>query len=151
MQYEFDRAKDAGGEPSLSEMTVKAIDVLSSNKKGYFLMVEAGRIDHSHHAGNAYRALTDSIELSNAVRSALSKINLQETLVIVTADHSHTFTMAGYPARGNNIMGLVREVDPNGLAEEKPQGDKNNLPYTTLGYANGAGGRNKPRQPLTEK
>jgi len=151
MQYEYDRPKDKGGEPSLSEMTTKAIEVLANNKKGYFLMVEAGRIDHAHHDGNAFRALTDTVELSNAVRAALSKVNLEETLIIVTADHSHTFTMAGYPARGNNILGLVREVGNNGLIEEKPQGDKNSLPFTTLGYANGPGARNEPRKPLTQE
>jgi alkaline phosphatase len=86
-------------------MTSKAIDIVSQNKKGYFLMVEAGRIDHAHHDGNAFRALTDTIELSNAVRAAVSKVNLNETLIVVTADHSHTFTMAGYPVRGNNIFG----------------------------------------------
>ncbi|HXH69309.1 MAG TPA: alkaline phosphatase [Pyrinomonadaceae bacterium] len=151
MQYEFDRPKDKGGEPSLSEMTAKAIDVLSNNRKGYFLMVEAGRIDHAHHDGNAFRALTDTVELSNAVRTALSKVNLDETLIIVTADHSHVFTLAGYPARGNNILGLVREVDDNGLAEEKPKGDKNSLPYTTLGYANGSGYRDGKRPDLTQE
>ena len=51
-------------------MTSKSIDILSRNKKGYFLMVEGGRIDHAHHNGNAFRALTDTIELSNAVRTA---------------------------------------------------------------------------------
>lgn len=151
MQYEFDRPKDKGGEPTLSEMTTKAIEILSNNKKGYFLMVEAGRIDHAHHEGNAFRALTEAIELSNAVRAAAAKVNLEETLIIVTADHSHTFTMAGYPARGNNIMGLVREVDDNGLLEEKPKADKNKLPFTTLGYANGSGARNAPRKPLTQE
>ncbi len=151
MQYEFDRPKDKGGEPSLSEMTAKSIDVLSNNRKGYFLMVEAGRIDHAHHDGNAFRALTDTVELSNAVRTALSKVNLDETLIIVTADHSHVFTLAGYPARGNNILGLVREVDDNGLAEEKPKGDKNSLPYTTLGYANGSGYRDGKRPDLTQE
>jgi alkaline phosphatase len=151
MQYEYDRSKDKGGEPSLSEMTTKAIEILGNNKKGYFLMVEAGRIDHAHHDGNAFRALTDTVELSNAVRAALTKINLNETLVIVTADHSHTFTISGYPARGNNIMGLVREVDDQGIIEEKPQGDKNNLPYSTLGYANGSGARNEPRKRLTQE
>jgi alkaline phosphatase len=139
LQYEYDRKNDKAGEPSLSEMTAKSIDVLSNNKKGYFLMVEAGRIDHAHHNGNAFRALTDAIELSNAVKTALSKVDLKETLIIVTADHSHTFTLAGYPIRGNNILGLVREVDGKGLLEEKEKGDKNKQPFTTLGYANGKG------------
>lgn len=114
-------------------------------------MVEAGRIDHAHHDGNAFHALTDAVELSNAVRAALSKVNLEETLIIVTADHSHTFTIAGYPARGNNILGLVREVNDDGMVEEKPSLDKNKLPYTTLGYMNGLGARNAPRKLLTDE
>lgn len=151
MNYEYDRPKDRAGEPSLSEMTTKAIDIVSNNKKGYLLMIEAGRIDHAHHDGNAFRALTDTIELSGAVRAALKKVNLNETLIIVTADHSHTFTMAGYPARGNNILGLVREVDNQGLIEEKPKGDRNKQPFTTLGYANGKGYVGGTRPNLTSE
>lgn len=151
LQYSFDRAKDKAGEPSLSEMTAKSIDILSNNKKGFFLMVEGGRIDHAHHDGNAFRALTDAIELSNAVKTALSKVNLEETLIIVTADHSHTFTMGGYPIRGNNILGLVREVGSNGLAEEKEAGDKNKKPFTTLGYQNGTGYVGGTRPTLTQE
>ena len=139
LQYEYDRKNDKAGEPSLSEMTTKAIDIVSQNQKGYFLMVEGGRVDHAHHNGNAFRALTDTIELSNAVRAALSKVNLDETLIVVTADHSHTFTMAGYPIRGNNILGLVREVGRGGMLEEKAAGDRDRKPFTTLGYANGRG------------
>ncbi|MCB1024593.1 MAG: alkaline phosphatase [Acidobacteria bacterium] len=139
LQYEHDRAKDKAGEPSLSEMTSKAIDILSKNKKGFFLMVEGGRIDHAHHMGNAYRALTEAIELSNAVRTAKNKIDLSETLIIVTADHSHTMTFSGYPSRGNNIMGLVREPGSDGKPQSAPTLDKNKMPYTTLGYANGPG------------
>lgn len=150
MRYEHDRAKDKGGEPSLTEMTSKAIDILSKNKKGFFLMVEAGRIDHSHHDGSAYRALTDTIELSNAVRAAKSKVNLKDTLIIVTADHSHTLTISGYPARGNNILGLVREVARDGNSEKDPSPDKNKKPYTTLGYANGTGSRDGDRPTLTD-
>ncbi len=134
MEYEADRARDAGGEPSLAEMTAKAIDILARNPRGYFLMVEGGRIDHGHHAGNAYRALTDTIALSDAVRAALARVDLRETLVIVTADHSHVFTMAGYPARGNPILGNV--VQPG---ESAPALAADGKPYTTLGYANGAG------------
>ncbi|MBD9361711.1 alkaline phosphatase [Methylomonas sp. EbB] len=142
MEYEHDRLGDKGGEPSLTEMTEKAIDILSKNKKGYVLMVEAGRIDHAHHAGNAYRALTETIELSNAVRKALEKTNPQDTLIIVTADHSHTFTIVGYPQRGNPIMGLVKQTGENGFAK-----DSNGLPYATLGYANGPGYRGQNGRP----
>jgi alkaline phosphatase len=139
MRFEYDRPTDTGKEPSLSEMTTKSIDILSKNKNGFFLMVEGGRIDHAHHNGNAFRALTETIELSNAVRAALRKVNLDETLIIVTADHSHTFNMLGYPARGNNILGLVREVDETGNPEPDYRKDALGLPFTTLNYTNGSG------------
>jgi len=96
------------------------------------LMVEGGRIDQAHHLGNAYRALQDTVELSNAVRAAVGKVNLDETLIIVTADHSHTLTIMGYPARGNNILGLVREIGPDGNLEPDYMRDKLGRPYTTL-------------------
>jgi alkaline phosphatase len=139
MQFDYDRPKDAAGEPSLSEMTSKAIDILSQNQKGYFLMVEGGKIDIAHHSGNAYRALSDTIALSDAVRTAVSKVNLDETLIIVTADHSHTLFIQGYPARGNNILGLIREVDDAGNPEPRYKVDRLGMPMTTLGYANGRG------------
>lgn len=150
MKYEHDRPRDTAGEPSLSEMTSKAIDILATNKKGYFLMVEGGRIDHAHHDGNAYRALKDTVAFSDAVRTALKKTNLDETLVIVTADHSHTFFIQGYPARGNNILGLVREIGPDGEVEKDYSGDRDKKPYTTLGYANGPGARGAERPALTQ-
>lgn len=134
MEYEADRASDAAGEPSLTEMTEKAIRILSRNPKGFFLHVEAGRIDHAHHAGNAYRALTDTIELSSAVRKAIEMVDMNETLIVVTADHSHVFTMAGYPKRGNPILGKV--VEPG---HSEPALDANGKPYTTLTYVNGRG------------
>ncbi|MGE0684024.1 MAG: alkaline phosphatase [Candidatus Binatia bacterium] len=134
MKYEIDRTTDVAGEPSLSEMTSKAIDILAKNPTGFFLMVESGRIDHAHHAGNAYRALTDTIELSNAVKVAHEKTDPRNTLIIVTADHSHTLTLSGYPKRGNPILGLVIEPD-----KEEPEKDQMGLPYTTLNYANGPG------------
>lgn len=139
MQYETDRSSDAGGEPSLADMTAKAIDILGKNKRGYFLMVEAGRIDHAHHAGNAYRALTDTIALSKAVSVAREKTGADDTLIIVTADHSHVFTMAGYPTRGNPILGKVIGNDTHGEPESDPVLAKDGLPYTTLGYRNGPG------------
>ncbi len=146
MEYEHDRPKDTGGEPSLSEMTSKAIDLLAKNRKGYFLMVEGGRIDHAHHEGNAYRALTDAVALSNAVKTALSKTDARDTLIIVTADHSHVFTMAGYPTRGNDILGLVVGNDARGNPDSSFEKDSLGLPYTTLGYANGPGYTGASRQ-----
>lgn len=135
VQYEADRVGlDTAGEPSLAEMTDKAIDILKKNDKGFFLMVEAGRIDHGHHAGNAYRALTDTIALSDAVRKALEKTDSKDTLIVVSADHSHVFTIAGYPKRGNPILGKV--VEPG---KTTPTLAKDGLPYTTLSYANGPG------------
>lgn len=132
MRYEADRATDVAGEPSLAEMTTKALDVLKKNKKGFYLMIEAGRIDHGHHAGNAYRALTDTIALSDAVKAALAGTDPRETLIIVTADHSHVFTIAGYPDRGNPILG-------KSAIDGVPLKDSLGLPYTTVSYANGPG------------
>ncbi len=149
MQYEHDRALQPEGEPSLTEMTLKAIQILSKKPKGYFLMVEAGRIDHAHHDGNAYRALADTIELSRAVAATLETINLDETLVIVTADHSHVMTFAGYAPRGTPITGKVPATGPDGAPTGKLAMGLDGLPYTTLGYANGPGAKGK-RTDLTD-
>ena len=136
MQYEADRANDVAGEPSLSQMTEKAINVLDNNDKGFFLTVESGRIDHAHHAGNAYNALNDTIELANAVKVAMENTNPEETLIVVTADHSHVFTIAGYPKRGNPILGKVV-----GVGQTEPSLAADDMPYTTVGYTNGGGFR----------
>jgi alkaline phosphatase len=100
------------------------------------LHVEGGRIDHGHHANNAYRALTDTIEFANAIDTALRKVNLSETLIIVTADHSHVLTIGGDNVRGNDILGKVIEKEGSNIAVAK---DANGKPYTTLNYANGPG------------
>jgi alkaline phosphatase len=141
MNYEADRhpldgspGLDPAGEPSLAEMTAKAISILQQSDKGFYLMVEGGLIDHAHHAGNAYRALTDTIALADAVRTALAMTDARETLVIVTADHSHVFNVSGYPKRGNPILGFVVEPDAT-----TPALAADGKPYTTVGYLNGPG------------
>lgn len=139
MQFEADRASDAAGEPSLSEMTAAAITLLSRAPKGYFLLVEGGRIDHGHHAGNAYRALGDTVELSNAVRVAMEQTKRTDTLIVVTADHSHTLSIAGYPKRGNPILGLVEGSAGESGPTTGPAKDLTQRPFTTLSYANGPG------------
>ena len=132
MKYEVDRADDTGGEPSLEEMTRAAISRLSQDEDGYVLLVEAGRIDHGHHGTNAARALGDAVALDEAVAAALELTSAEDTLIIVTADHSHTFVIQGYPARNNPILGKVALPD----GRPAPAGD--GRPYTTLSYANGA-------------
>lgn len=128
MEHEIDREDGPKGEPSLVSMTKKAIEILRKNPNGYLLMVESGRIDHGHHVNNAHRALTDTLALDSAVIQALKMINLNHTMVIVTADHSHVFTFGGFPKRGNPILGFDSKTS-----------DVDGLPYTTLLYANGPG------------
>jgi alkaline phosphatase len=110
---------------------------LQRNENGFYLNVEAGRIDHAHHAQNPYRALYDTIELAKAVKIAYEMVNLEDTLIIVTADHSHVFTIAGYPKRGNPILGKVVGTGPGGEPRSVPTLAVDEMPYTTLGYANG--------------
>jgi alkaline phosphatase len=141
MNFEHERAQDKAGEPSLAEMTASAIEVLKQNPNGFFLMVEGGRIDHGLHAGNAYRALDETIAFADAVSAALAHTDPADTLIVVTADHSHTMTFAGYPKRGNGILDVVRghtdsydEEGGGGIAR-----DAAGKPYTTQGFANGPG------------
>lgn len=82
--------------PSLKDMTEKAIDILSQNENGYFLFVEGGRIDHGHHETRAKYALDETVEFSRAIEAAVNKVNTEETLIVVTADHGHVMTIAGY-------------------------------------------------------
>ena len=65
-----------------------------------------------------------------------------ETLVTVTADHSHVFTIGGYPKRGNPVLGLQVEIGDTFAVDEF------NKTFTTLGYADGPGGLNGSRSDL---
>jgi len=134
LQFDADRDNDLAGEPSLADMTGKAIELLAGDPEGYLLVVESGRIDHAHHAGSAFSALTDTIAFAQAVDVAAQATDPAETLILVTADHSHVFTISGYPKRGNPILGKVVNV-----GQQTPATDEDDLPYTTLGYHNGRG------------
>ena len=136
MQYEHDR--DPAAEPSLAELTAEAIRRLSQDPNGFVLMVEGGRIDHANHDGNAFRALDETVSLSEAVRVAAELTSAEDTLILVTADHSHTLNFVGYPVRGNPILGKVRGGGEDGGGGDLSL-DLTGLPYTTLSYANGPG------------
>jgi alkaline phosphatase len=142
LTFMVDRKPDTT-EPTLTDMTAAAIARLRGDKDGYYLMVEGGRIDHAHHAGQAGYALEEAVEFARAVQYAVDHTDPRETLILVTADHSHVFTIAGYPRRGNDILGLM--VPPAGNGEDGGDGQTpapaiDGKPYTTLGYANGPGG-----------
>jgi alkaline phosphatase len=140
LTYIADRKVDSP-EPTLTDMTAQAIARLKSNPNGFYLMVEGGRIDHAHHGGQAGYALEETVEFARAVQWAVDNTDPAETLIMVTADHSHVLTIAGYPQRGNDILGLV--VPPMGRGEDGGDGSPalalDGKPYTTLGYANGPG------------
>jgi alkaline phosphatase len=110
MPYALERDHGPNGSPSLQNMTSQAMNMLSKNPSGYLLLVEGGRIDHGHHANYALLALHEAAELDDAVAYAAAITDPADTLIIVTADHSHSFTINGYPNRGNDILGTVLNV-----------------------------------------
>jgi len=137
MEYELDRVKQNIDEPSLTAMTLKAIDVLGQNPQGFFLMVEGGRIDHALHGTNAKRVMEDTIAFDDAIKAALDEMkkrdpDLKNTLIIVTADHDHTMTFNGYGKRGSNILGTVKNYK-----DGKELLDVDGKNYTTLVFGNG--------------
>jgi alkaline phosphatase len=120
-------------------MTAVAIQRLAREAQGYVLMVEGGKIDHAHHAGNAYRALTETIEFANAVQRALDLTSRDDTLIVVTSDHSQPLVFAGYATRGNPILGKLVVNARDGSPLESPALDALGHPFTTLSYPMGPG------------
>lgn len=91
----------AENQPGLAEMTLKAIDILKarSGDEGFFLMSEAASIDKMFHVMDYERALGELLELDDTVRQTVAHLEqigeLDETLIIVTADHAHGFDVFG--------------------------------------------------------
>ncbi|OWP02871.1 hypothetical protein B2J93_3451 [Marssonina coronariae] len=87
--------------PGLKDMTLKAIDILHARggSKGFFMMSEGASIDKQMHALDYHRALGDLLELDDTVRATIEKLKalgeLNNTLIIVTADHGHGFDVFG--------------------------------------------------------
>ena len=154
MSYDLDR--DPTAEPSLAEMTGKAIDMLKKNSKGMFLMVEGGRIDHALHETTARKALQDTVAFDAAIQTAIDKMNiidpgLKNTLIVVTADHDHTMVMNGYAAltgkttdANPGVLGLLRSYIDGSIAK-----DVNNVEFTIIGFGNGEN-RQSTRTALTD-
>lgn len=86
LAYDLDR--DPSKEPSLAEMTSKALDVLSKNEKGFFLMVEGSKIDWACHANDPVGLYSDVIAFDKAVEVAKSFADKNPgTVVIAASDH----------------------------------------------------------------
>ncbi|KAG8142233.1 hypothetical protein E2320_006175 [Naja naja] len=126
MMYELNRNNQT--DPSLTEMVMVAIRILQKNPRGFFLLVEGGRIDHGHHEGKAKQALHEAVEMDRAIGEAGILTSSEDTLTVVTADHSHVFTFGGYTTRGNSIFGLA-----------PMQSDMDKKPFTSILYGNGPG------------
>lgn len=123
----FEIYRDTELDPSLAEMTEVAVNMLSRNPRGFYLFVEGGRIDHGHHEGRAHLALTDAVMFDSAIEKASKLTSEQDTLTLITADHSHVFTFGGYTLRGTSIFGLA----PSLASDSKN--------YTSILYGNGPG------------
>ncbi len=147
MKYEYDRTN----EPSLKEMTTAAITALSNNKDGYYLMVEAGRVDHANHDGNLHRAVTDGVAFAETVKAVMEMTDPKETLIIVTADHEHALTFNGYCGRGTPITGLCYGIDNAGTAHtDKLEVALDKKPYTAVVFGNGPGAFEGERPTVTQ-
>jgi alkaline phosphatase len=149
LDYDLDRIAlgNASTQPSLAEMTTKAMDMLAfntKNPKGYFLMVEGGRIDHALHSTIAQKALQDTVAFDNAIKAAIDKVRqtdptMANTLIVVTADHDHTLVLNGYAKR----LGKTTAAEPGVLGVVKNyvsgavDNDAEGVPYTIIGFGNG--------------
>ena len=75
-------------------------------------LVTGGSIDLAHHFNWAQKALVEGVEFDKAIGYAVDSTSEDDTLIVVTADHSHTFTLGGdYPLRGSNILGKKCELN----------------------------------------
>lgn len=102
--------------PSLAQMTQKAIDILSQDPDGFFLMVEGGQIDWACHANDATNAITDTIGLDEAVDVGKAYAStIPSTLIIVTADHE-----TGGMSADLESSGLPDEDGPFSMPDETP-------------------------------
>ena len=89
-------------EPNLKEMTVKALELLEKNPRGFFLMIEGGQIDWAGHNNDAGRLLHELLRFDDAIQSVYEWAeNRKDTLVIITADHETGGF--GFSYSGNNI------------------------------------------------
>lgn len=104
MHYDFDRS--GTGEPSLAEMTEKALQILSKNKNGFFLMVEGSQIDWASHANDPVGVVSEVLAFDKAVKVALDFAKSRDdTAVIIASDHNNGgMTLGNYSAKVDSVL-----------------------------------------------
>jgi alkaline phosphatase len=115
-------------QPDVVEEMQSAIRILSRNRNGFVLMVESARIDKYSHSMDPERAIFDTIMLDNAVKAAQewAKANGNNTLILVTADHSHPVSVIGTVddnASGDEMRNKVRIYEDAGFPDYRPNGE----------------------------
>lgn len=143
----FDEA-DQTANPSLTEMTMAALDVLEKNSGGYVLFVEEEGTDSFQHDGLIGAALDSYLAFDAAVASTLKRVDLDNTLVIVTSDHGQALSMAGPAPTGEPILGLAKRP-VGGKMEPIPALD--GMPFPILGLYTGPKGSGDRSQLSDEK
>ena len=115
--------------PTLAVMTEKAIDLLKTNKNGFFLQVEGASIDKQDHAANPCGQFGETVDLDEAVQKALEFARTDgNTLVIVTADHAHSSQIIAADAKAPGLTQMLTTKDgapmtiSYGNSEEDSQG-----------------------------
>ncbi|WP_145498709.1 alkaline phosphatase [Yersinia bercovieri] len=98
--------------PTLAVMTEKAIDLLKTNEKGFFLQVEGASIDKQDHAANPCGQFGETVDLDEAVQKALEFARADgNTLVIVTADHAHSSQIIEADAKAPGLTQALTTKD----------------------------------------
>lgn len=105
MEYEIDRIAGGGTNLSLADMTAASIRALQNNDKGFFIMVEGGKIDWAGHANDVGAVVHDVYALADAVQVAMdfAAKHAEDTLIVVTGDHETGGMTIGYAQTGYTI------------------------------------------------
>nr|CDS27300.1 intestinal type alkaline phosphatase 1 [Hymenolepis microstoma] len=115
LPYELDRPE---GDPGLYEQAMAALKILQKSPNGFFLFIEGARIDQAHHENRAMKSFAEQHVFDKIIKDIYDQVDPKETLLIVTADHSHSFELVGQPSRFRSLF-LPDLVKGNETLDEK--------------------------------
>ncbi|UTY60735.1 alkaline phosphatase [Massilia sp. erpn] len=137
--------RDTSRQPSLAQMTQRAIAGLSSNGKGFLLVVGNRHIEKALADSSARTALEEVQALDHALQAAIDEMQrrdpgLKNTLIVATSTHDSTLVLNGYSRRTGKttvqepgVLGLLKRY-----GDGKPGKDLDGAPYTIIGFGNGS-------------